>query len=92
MADHDHKLFTTPVSVNDGFKRADGKSWAILGLAALAAIAIVALISLFVEKPGVTWPSSPARPAAQPEALPSDEPRTYDVAPPSADRQPAPAR
>ena len=92
MANRDHKLFTTPVSVNDGFKRSDGKTWAILGLAALAAIAIVALISVFVEKPGVKWPRSPAQPAAQPAAESTDEPRTYEVAPPSADPQPAPAR
>lgn len=84
MAQHDHKLFTTPVSVNDGFKRADGRSWAILGVAAVAAIVIVVLISFFVEKPGVKWPTSPAQPAAQPAAAPSsEEPRTYDVAPPS---------
>jgi hypothetical protein len=82
MANRDHKLFTTPVSVNDGFKRADGKSWAILGLAALAAVVIVVLISLFVEKPRVKWPSSPAQPLAQPQPAPADEPRTYDVAPP----------
>jgi hypothetical protein len=91
MANHEHKLFTTPVSVNDGFKRADGKSWAILGIAALLAIVIVVLISIFVEQPAVKWPRSPAQPAAQPAqapAEPTDEPRTYDVAPP----QPPPAR
>ena len=91
MANHEHKLFTTPVSVNDGFKRADGKSWAILGIAALLAIVIVTLISFFVEQPAVKWPRSPAQPAAQPAqapAEPTDEPRTYDVAPP----QPPPAR
>lgn len=84
MAQHDHKLFTTPVSVNDGFKRADGKTWAILGVATVAAIVIVTLISFFVEKPGVKWPSSPTQPAAQPVPVPpGEEPRTYDVAPPS---------
>lgn len=78
MAQNEHKLFTTPVSVNDGFKRADGKTWATLGILAVAAIVIVVLINLFVEKPNVRWPSSPV-----PQAAPAkpDEPRTYDVAP-----------
>jgi hypothetical protein len=85
MAQHEHKLFTTPVSVNDGFKRADSKTWAILGITAVAALVIVGLIALFVEKPKVRWPSSPAQPQAAPASQPEpDEPRTYDVAPPSA--------
>lgn len=80
MAQNEHKLFTTPVSVNDGFKRADGKTWAVLGIVALVAIAIVVLINLFVEKPGVRWPSSPT---PGPQAAPAEpEPKTYDVAPP----------
>ena len=83
MAQNEHKLFTTPVSVNDGFKRSDGKTWAILGIVALTAIAVVVLINLFVEKPKVRWPSSPATPQTAPV-----EPRTYDVAPP----EPAPAK
>ncbi len=75
------KLFTTPVSVNDGFKRSDGKTWGLLGAIAVVAIVIVLLINVFVEKPKVRWPSSPA-----PQAVPAkpDEPRTYDVAPPEA--------
>jgi hypothetical protein len=87
MAQNEHKLFTTPVSVNDGFKRSDGKTWAVLGIVALAAIAVVVLINLFVEKPKVRWPSSPAQQAAPaPQAAPAqpDEPRTYDVAPPAS--------
>lgn len=83
MTQHDHKLFSTPVSVNDGFKRSDSKSWTILGIALLVAVAIVAVINLVFEKPKVKWPSSPAQPAAQPAEPPPDEPRTYDVAPPA---------
>lgn len=81
MANDEHKLFTTPVSVNDGLKRSDSKTWATLGIVALVALAIVALINLFVEKPAVRWPTSPAVPAAQPVPEKSEEPRTYDVAP-----------
>ncbi|MFM9863021.1 MAG: hypothetical protein ACKVRO_05390 [Micropepsaceae bacterium] len=76
MAQNEHKLFTTPVSVNDGFKRSDGKTWAVLGIVALVAIATVVLINLFVEKPKVRWPRSPV-----PQTAPA-EPKTYDVAPP----------
>jgi hypothetical protein len=76
MAQNEHKLFTTPVSVNDGFKRSDGRTWAVLGIVAVVAIAAVVLLNLFVEKPGIRWPSSPA-----PQATPA-EPRAYDVAPP----------
>lgn len=88
MAQHEHKLFTTPVSVNDGFKRSDGKTWATLGIVAIAALLIVLLINVFVEKPKVRWPSSPVPQAAPPTPAESEEPRTYDVAP----RQPAPAK
>lgn len=83
MAQNEHKLFTTPVSVNDGFKRSDGKTWATLGIVALAAIAAVVALNLFVEKPKVRWPTSPVAPQAAPA-----EPRTYDVAPP----EPAPVK
>jgi hypothetical protein len=81
MAQNEHKLFTTPVSVNDGFKRSDGKTWGVLGFFAVVAIVIVLLINLFVEKPKVRWPSSPV-----PQAAPAkpDEPRIYDVAPPES--------
>lgn len=78
MAQKDHKLISTPVSVNDGFKRADAKTWFVLLIAAAVAVAIVIILQLVVEKPNVRWPDSP-KPAAAP---PSEEPRTYDVAPP----------
>jgi hypothetical protein len=83
MSQRDHKMISTPVSVQDGFRRADGRTWSVLLIGAVIAIAIVVLIDLFVEKPKVRWPTSPtqAPPAAQPS---SDEPRTYDVAPPGA--------
>lgn len=88
MAPNDHKLFTTPVSVNDGFKRSDGRTWSVLGIVALVAIAAVVVINLFVEKRSVRWPTSPAPQAAPAPA--SEEPRTYDVAPP--DTSPAKPR
>jgi len=81
MAQKDHKLFSTPVSVSDGFQRADGRTWFILSIALVAAIAVVVLINRFVEKPGVRWPSSPTQTTPAPA---SEEPRTYDVAPPSS--------
>ena len=87
MAQHEHKLFTTPVSMNDGFKRSDSKTWGVLGVLLLTAIAVVVLINLFFDKPKLRWPSSPAQQAAPP-APQQDEPRTYDVAP----RQPVPAK
>ncbi len=77
MAQKDHKLISTPVSVNDGFKRADAKTWFVLLIAAAVAVAIVIILQLVVEKPNVRWPKS--APAAAPA---SEEPRTYDVAPP----------
>lgn len=80
MSQRDHKMISTPVSVSDGFRRADSRTWSVLLIGAAVAIAIVVLINLFVEKPRVRWPSSPT-PAAAPA---SEEPRTYDVAPPSA--------
>ena len=83
MTDQEHKLFVTPVSVADGMKRADGRTWFILMIAAILAIAVVLLINLFVEKPKVKWPDSP-RPAATAPAEERDEPRTYDVAPPQS--------
>jgi hypothetical protein len=76
-------MISTPVSMADGFRRADRHTWSALLIAAAAGIVIVVLINLFVEKPKVRWPSSPTQtpPAAAPS---SDEPRTYDVAPPGA--------
>ncbi len=77
MADRDHKLMSTPVSVNDGLKRADGGTWKLLGISFVAAILIVIGINLFVPKSKIAWPDSTPKPAAAPA-----EPRTYDVAPP----------
>jgi hypothetical protein len=92
MAQHEHKLFTTPVSMNDGFKRSDSKTWATLGIVALVAIAIVVLINILFEKPKVRWPQSPQQPRQAAPAA-TDEPRTYDVAPPgSATSKPAKPR
>jgi hypothetical protein len=92
MAEQDHKLMSTPVSVNDGFKRADARTWFVLLIAGAVAVAIVVLINLFVEKPKLRWPSSPTQ-APPPAAAPaSDEPRSYDVAPPSAAPAPADSR
>lgn len=82
MTDQDHKLFSTPVSVADGMKRADGRTWLILGILALAAIGIVVLIETFTEKPKLKWPQSPQPPAREQSA--PEEPRTYDVAPPGS--------
>jgi hypothetical protein len=88
MARDEHKLFTTPVSVNDGFKRSDGKTWATLGILAVAAVLIVVLINLLIEKPKVRWPTSPAAPQAAPSApVAPEEPKTYDVAPRQAKPQ-----
>jgi len=84
MAQGDHKLISTPVSIADGFKRADGWTWSVLLTGAAIAIAIVVLINLFIEKPEVRWPQSPtpaATPAPADAPAPAEEPRTYDVAP-----------
>ena len=87
----EHKLFTTPVSVNDGLRRSDRRTWSILLIGAAVALAFVFLINLFVEKPKIHWPTSagpvsPASPAAQPAEPSKDdsEPRTFNVAPPGA--------
>lgn len=79
MSDGDHKLMSTPVSVNDGMKRADARTWKILGLCAVAALIIVAGINIFVPKSKIAWPDSPSRPQGT-QAPP--EPKTYDIAPP----------
>lgn len=83
MAQKDHRLISTPVSVSDGFKRADGQTWFVLLIGAAVAVAVVAIIQLAVDKPAKTqWPTSPTEaPAAAPAP---EEPRTYDVAPPGA--------
>jgi hypothetical protein len=79
MTQGDHRLISTPVSVADGMKRGDSKTWGVLLVAGAAAVGIVFLINAFVEKPArVRWPSSPVA------GEQSKEPRTFDVAPPDA--------
>lgn len=83
MSNGEHKLISNPVSVNNGLKHADAKTWKILGLTAVATLVIVAAINLFVPKEKVDWPDSP-RPATV-----QSEPKTYDVVP---RRQPQPSQ
>ena len=81
MAQDEHRMFTTPVSVADGLKRSDGKTWSVLLIAAAIGIAIAFAVEVFVEKPApIKWPTGPKPVAAEP----SNEPRTFDVAPPDA--------
>ena len=92
MSNQDHKLLSTPVSVNDGLKRADGRTWLVLGACVIVAIMVVVAINLFVPKPKIHWPSSPVPQQAQPSPASgtqdgADEPKTYDVAPPSRPRR-----
>ncbi|MFN9162819.1 MAG: hypothetical protein ACK6DM_08970 [Alphaproteobacteria bacterium] len=82
MSNREHKLISNPVSVNDGLKQADAKTWKILGLTAVATLVIVVAINLFLPREKVDWPDSPRPAAAQPE------PKTYDVVP---RRQPKPS-
>lgn len=83
MANNDHKLISTPVSVSDGFKRADGRTWSLLLIVAAVAIAVVFAINFFVEKPApVKWPTTGV--PAQQSAPAGDEDRTYEVAPPDS--------
>lgn len=86
MPNREHKLMSNPVSVNDGLRQADSRTWRILGITAIATVAIVAAINLFVPKEKVDWPDSPR--TASPQAEPA-EPRTYDVVP---RRQPKPSQ
>ncbi len=80
MAQNDHRLFSTPVSVADGLKRSDGKTWSVLLISAAVAIGLVILVNVFVEKPApIKWPTGP-----KPAVEQSNEPRTFDVAPPDA--------
>ena len=80
MARNEPKLFTTPVSVNDGIKRSDSTSWGVIGIIALLAIVLAVLIDTFFEKPKIAWPDSRPKQAA-PAPAPADEEKTYDVAP-----------
>lgn len=79
MPDHDHKLMSTPVSVNDGLRRADSRTWKLLAITAVLAILIVSGVNLFLPKPDrITWPDTGQTPATQTRPA---EPRTYDVVP-----------
>jgi hypothetical protein len=78
----DHKLISTPVSVSDGFKRADGRTWSWLLIVAAVAVVVVVAINFFVEKPApVKWPTTGA-----PQSAPAsdEDSRTYEVAPPGS--------
>ena len=95
MSDDRPKFISTPVSVGDGLKHADGRTWAVLGAAAVVAILFVTLLALFTEKPNVRWPQSPqpqprTAPAEAPAGDTGDEPKTYEVAPPGKVPAPAP--
>jgi len=80
----DHKLISTPVSVADGLKRGDKRTWLTLLVAGAVAVVIVIAVNLFVEKPApVRWP------AAKPAGAGADEPRTYEVAPPGPPAAPS---
>jgi hypothetical protein len=81
MTQRDHELFSKPLSSAGGFRRGDSKTWFVLLIAGAIAVAIVVIIELTVEKPNLRWPSTQPAPAAAPS---SDEPRSYDVAPPGA--------
>lgn len=88
MANNEHRLMSTPVSVNDGLKRSDGRTWAVLGACVIVAGLVVLAINMFVPKPKVHWPTSSvpqpvSAPAPQDVQDGKDEPKTYDVAPPS---------
>lgn len=85
MAKGDHKLISTPVSVSDGFKRADGQTWSWLLIVGAVAVLVVVAINYFVEKPApVKWPTTAPAQQSAPAAPSSDEDRTYEVAPPGS--------
>lgn len=85
--DGHHRLISLPISINE-MKRGDSKAWGVLLITAVVAIAVVVALNLFVERKPVKWPTSPTTVPATTAASPADdrssEPRTYDVAPPSA--------
>ncbi len=85
MSNQEHKLMSTPVSVNEGLRRGDSRTWRLLGLTAVAALVIVVAINLFLPKPKVKWPESPR---SVPATAAPEQPRTYDVVP---RRQPKPS-
>jgi hypothetical protein len=80
MSEQEHKLFSSPLSSAGGFRRGDSKTWFVLLTAGAIAVVIALIIEFSFEKPGIRWPST-GTPATAPS---SDEPRTYDVAPPGA--------
>jgi hypothetical protein len=84
MAEQEHKLFSKPLSATSGFRRADGKTWFVLLVAGAIAVVIALIIEFSFEKPGIRWPETQTQAPAVAPAPSSDEPRTYDVAPPSA--------
>jgi len=88
MSNNEHRLMSTPVSVNDGLKRSDGRTWLVLGGCVIVAVVVVTAINLFVPKQKIHWPTSPVAQPARPAASDGTtggaaEPKTYDVAPPS---------
>ena len=90
----DHKLISTPVSVADGMKRGDSKTWRVLLVTGFVAVVVVLLFNVFVEKgPPVKWPTVTA-PVSSGQAPPSApaEPRSYDVAPPGSAAKPPGAK
>lgn len=78
MPEREHRLISAPVSVSQGLRHADARTWKILGLTFVAALVIVALLNLFVPKQKVSWPASPAPTKAEPAPV---EPKTFDVVP-----------
>jgi hypothetical protein len=89
----DH-LFVTPVSVADGLKRGDGKTWAVLLITGAIGVVLVLLFNVIFEKTPVQWSAAPVQETAGQnpvEQKPTEqaEPRAFDVAPPGeAPRRP----
>jgi hypothetical protein len=78
MPEREHRLMSAPVSVSQGLRHADARTWRMLGLTLVGSLVIVALLNLFVPKSKVNWPASPAATKAGAGAV---EPRTFDVVP-----------
>lgn len=88
----DHKLISTPVSVADGMKRGDSKTWRVLLLAGFVGVVVALFFNAFVEKgPPVKWPTVTA-PSGQKTTGGRAEPRSYDVAPPNSVPKPPGAK